>query len=340
MAAADRTSPLHIGFLEALAPELRDCGLFPVVRGAEARAPRLPKVGKARRPADNVVDLAQTPTLGFPAAALHELRAKHGRATLTGYWFGLTGPMGALPTYLTEFAAYEQRYAKTQPFGDFLDMLAGRMLQLFYRAWADSQPAAQADRPDDDSFALYLAALSGAAQGVAGDAAFPAWGRLHYASLFAARRSPAAIEDALTALIGTRVRINEYQPRWREIELDDRSRLGRSFSTLGRDVLLGARSRQAADAFRVFVGTEDLPTYRRLLPTGALYPIVAEALDAFSPSHIEWDIALEIDAAKAPPARLDGRAALGWLSWLGRGPQGNRDDAHLRRRTRHRGRRA
>ena len=78
------------------------------------------------------------------------LTVTDGRAKLRGLWLGLTGPMGALPTHLTEFAFYERRYAKTQPFGDFLDLLAGRMLQLFYRVWADSQPTAQADRPDDD----------------------------------------------------------------------------------------------------------------------------------------------------------------------------------------------
>jgi hypothetical protein len=38
-----------------------------------------------------------------------------------------------------------------------LDLLAGRMLQFFYRAWADSQPAAQADRPADDRFADVIA---------------------------------------------------------------------------------------------------------------------------------------------------------------------------------------
>ncbi|MEZ5749068.1 MAG: type VI secretion system baseplate subunit TssG [Caenibius sp.] len=48
---------------------------------------------------------------------------------------------------MTEFAIFERRYADAFPFGDWLDLMAGRMLQLFYRAWAESQPAALADRP-------------------------------------------------------------------------------------------------------------------------------------------------------------------------------------------------
>ena len=54
----------------------------------------------------------------------------------------------------------ERRYGHKRPFGRFLDMLAGRMLQFFYRAWADSQPVSHADRPGDDRFGRYLAALS------------------------------------------------------------------------------------------------------------------------------------------------------------------------------------
>lgn len=334
MATADRPAPLHLIFLDAAAPEARRCGLFPIVRGAEARAPDLPRVGTSRRPSQNIVDLAQAPTLTFPAATIEQIVRKGDRTNVSGYWLGLTGPMGALPTHLTEFAAYERRYSKTRPFGDFLDLLAGRMLQLFYRAWAESQAAAQADRIDDDRFAFYLGALSGAAEGVSPQSAFPARGRLHYASLFASRRSASAIQDALTYLLGTEVRVDEYQARWRHLEQEDRTRLGSGFSTLGQDIVLGARVRLVSDAFRVFVRVGDLRAYRALLPNGPHFALVSEALDAFAPSHLEWDIALGIDQAEVPPARLDGGAALGWLSWLSGRRTGMRSDAHLKRRGR------
>lgn len=332
MAAADRSTPLHLTYLDAAAQEARRCGLLPVVRGAEARAPSLPRVGASRRPSQNIVDLAQMPALTFPAATIDQIRRRGDRTDIFGHWLGLTGPMGALPTHLTEFAAYERRYSKTWPFGRFLDLLAGRMLQLFYRAWAESQPVAQADRIDDDRFALYLAALSGSAEGVSPQSAFPARGRIHYAGLFASRRSASAIRDALAYLLGTPVEVDEYQPRWRHLEREDRTRLGRSFSALGRDVVLGARVRQVADAFRVFVRVDDLRAYRALLPSGPHFALVSEALDAFAPSHLEWDIALEMDQSDIPPCRLDGRTALGWLSWLSAGGDGARSDAHLKRR--------
>lgn len=332
MAAADRSTSDHLTFLLAAAAERKRFGLFPIVRGAEARAPHLPRVGRARRPSQSVADLAQVPTLAFPDSTLEEVAVADGRARVGGYWLGLTGPMGPLPQHLTEFASFERRYAKAQPFGRWLDLLAGRMLQFFYRAWADSQPAAQADRPADDHFATGVAQLSGATEGVGARAAFPAHARAHYAALFVGRRSAVAIEDALTHLLGQPVRILEFQPRWREIEQDDQTRLGRQFARLGDEAMLGARAKVASDAFRVVVATRSRADYEALLPSGPRFRILAEAVEAFAPSHLEWDVALELAAADAPPARLDGRARLGWTGWLGRGDAPVRRDAHLRRR--------
>ncbi|MBV9931871.1 MAG: type VI secretion system baseplate subunit TssG [Alphaproteobacteria bacterium] len=332
MAPTDRPAPDHLTMLARAAPAAGAYGVLALVRAAEARAGGLPRVGLAKRPGQNVVDLAQAPSLNFAAATLESIEVTAGRAKVTGHWLGLTGPMGPLPLHLTEFAAYERRYARTRPFGDFLDLLAGRMLQLFYRAWADSQPAAQADRADDDSFGRYLGALTGAADGVTRDARFPAQARLFYAGVFGGRRSAAAIQDALTLLLGMPAEVREFQPRWREIGRDEQSCLGRSFATLGTDALAGARIRAASDAFRVVVRATDLGDFQTLLPTGSRFALAAEALSAFAPDHLEWDLLIELDESCAPPARLDGRAMLGWTSWLapGRVPR-LRSDVRLRR---------
>lgn len=333
MATPPRPPSEHLSFVSGAAQDARLWGMFPLVRGAEARAPGLPRVGRARLPAQNIVDLTQDPSLGFAQSTLTSVDMVRGRPRIAGYWFGLIGPMGPLPTHLTEYAGYEARYAKSRPFGRFLDLLSGRMLQFFYRAWAESQPVTMIDRPDDDRFAGYLAALSGAMEGAKAGDAFPPQARLHYAGLFASRRSAVAIEDGLAHLLRQPVRLLEYQPRWRDIERDDQTRLGRNYAMLGRDAVLGSRIRSASDAFRVVVRAGSFRDYESFLPSGPRFAVAAEALKAFAPSHLEWDIALEIDQAKAPPAKLDGRARLGWTSWMGKGPPRTvRSDAHLRRR--------
>ena len=331
MAAENRPASDHLSFLADAAAETKLYGLFPIARGAEARAPHLPRIGRARRPAQSVADFVQVPTLAFPDSTLAEVEVRDGRARVGGYWLGLTGPMGPLPSHMTEFATFERRYARTRPFGRWLDLLAGRMLQFFVRAWSDSQPAAQADRPDDDRFAEHLSHLTGASEGVGPHAAFPALGRVHYAALFAGRRSAGAIEDALTHLLGQQVQVEEYRPRWRDIQPEDRTRLGRQFAGLGDEAMLGARVSVASDAFRVVIRADSPSDYAALLPSGPRFRVLSEALDAFAPSHLEWDIALEINGRAAVAAKLDGRTRLGWSGWLGGGGTQMRRDAHLRR---------
>lgn len=316
MAGTDRAQTRDLIDWPALAQDLRRSGLFAVLRQAEARAGKLPRIGKAKRPEQNVVDLAQEPSLGFPDSTLEALEFRHGRAQLRGHWLGLTGPMGPLPTHLTEFAYFERRYATKRPFGDWLDVISGRMLQLFYRAWAESQPAAHADRPGDDNFSRWLGALSGAMDGAGQDSAFFGRARTHYAALFAGSRSAIALQDGLSHLLGQPVRVVEYIPKWREFEADDRSCLGASFATLGSDAVLGGRVYSAADAFRVIVRAENLDAYNSLLPGGDRFAVAAEAIEAFKPTHLEWDLCIELDDAEAPPARLDGRSRLGWSGWI------------------------
>ena len=343
MADADRTQAQHLTMLAAVGQDPRRYGILPVVRSAEARAPGLPRVGTAKRPEQNIVDLAQEPRMGFEDRTLTRIRIDGCRARVDGLWMGLFGPMGPLPLHLSEYAFYEERYADKKPFGDWLNMISGRMLQLFYRAWADSQPAAMADRPGDDAFRGFLAALSGATEGATEASAFPHSGRIHYAGVFAGKRSAVAIEDALTHLLGQDAQLLEFQPRWRTLEPEDLSCLGGKFAQLGRSMVLGRRVRSGADAFRVVIRAANFEDYRSLLPSGKRFAVAAEALDAFRPSHLEWDIALELADRDAPPARLDGRAQLGWSAWVKpRKPRGGasqiRNDAHLRQiRKTHRG---
>ena len=59
MAGTDRSEADDLIDWSALAEHLPRAGLFAVVRHAEARQAQLPRLGRARRPEQNVVDLAQ-----------------------------------------------------------------------------------------------------------------------------------------------------------------------------------------------------------------------------------------------------------------------------------------
>lgn len=335
MASPDRSATHHLTYLAPAAEAVKRWGLFPLLRRLEGMAGRLPKIGRAKVPAQNVVEIGQSPHLGFSGQTVASIGTRSGRAAVSNFAIGLLGPMGPMPLHLTEYAQYEARYAKERPFGRFLDLLSGRMLQFFYRAWADSQPVTYLDRPKEDRFGDYLALLSGARDGAGKTSAFPAQARLHYAGFFASRRSAIGLQDALSHLLQQPLAIRQFQPRWQTIEAADRSSLGRGFCTLGEDAILGSRVRTVTDAFRVEIRAQSWRDYLSLMPPGNRFAIAADALDAFAPSHLEWDMAVEIDARLAQPLKLDGKGRLGWTSWLGRDPARTiRNDAHLRRGSR------
>jgi type VI secretion system protein ImpH len=300
------------------------------LRAAEARASDLPRIGRSKLPADDVATLAQTPMMAFPAASLSAITLHGVRPRIEGYWFGLTGPMGPLPLHLTEFASYERRYAKEQPFGDFVDLAAGRMLQFFYRAWSAASPTVSIDRPEEDHFGDRLAALTGAEEGATSKTPFPARARLRYAALYVSPRSAAAIADALSDLLRVPVRIIENILRWRDVEPEDRTALGQRFAGLGQDIFTGRRVQTVQDAFRVVLGMPDARTYAGFLPGGQRFALVAAALSSFAPPHLEWEAELELPTAAIDPVRLGGGMRIGWSAWTGR-PRGAeaRSDARL-----------
>jgi len=335
MAPPNRSTAHHLSYLAPAAEAVKRWGLFPLLRRLEALASPLPRIGKSKLPSQNVVELGQSPQLGFSGATIASISTHHGRAAVSNYAIGLLGPMGPMPLHLTEYAQYEARYTKQRPFGRFLDLLSARMIQFFYRAWADSQPVTQLDRPKDDRFGEYLAALSGAREGAARNSAFPAQARLHYAGFFASRRSAVGMQDALSHLLQQPLVIRQFQPRWQSIEPNDRTCLGHGFSTLGENAILGSRVCTAADAFRVEIQAQSYRDYLSLMPPGSRFAIAAEALDAFAPGHLEWDMAVELRSDLAPRLQLNGKGCLGWTSWLGRDPDLIiRNDTHLRRSSR------
>lgn len=331
MAAEDRDARAYLTFAERAAAAPQRFSLFALVRGLAARARGKPPVGRSRLPSQDVVRLRQVPHTRFPAATLDTVDVAAGLAEASGFWLGLTGPMSPLPLHLTEFAAYERKYAKSYPFGDFLDLLAGRFLQLFYRAWAVSQPAVQADRLEDDNFADYIGALTGAREGASEQSAFSANTRLHYAALFASRRSAGAIAGGLQHLLGLPVTLREFVPVMRDIAPEDQTRLGVCHHRLG-DALLGRQVYLVADRFEVRITAQTHQQFRRLLPGGDQFALAAEALDALAPSHLEWGVTLCLPQAEVRPARLGDNAQLGWSSWIGKPANDDlRSDVHLRR---------
>jgi type VI secretion system ImpH/TssG family protein len=319
VAGSDWHAPDHISFLRQAAPDAKLYSFFALLRQAEALAKLFPRIGRSRTIEDNIIDLAHLPALDFPSSTVGAIDVMpNGRVRASSLFFGLTGPMGPLPLHITEFAFFERRYSKKSPFADFLDVLSGRMMQFYYRAWADSQPAAQLDRPDDDQFGTYLSQISGAWDGCKDTKSPDKLARLHLIGLFASRRSPASIVDALELTLKSKVEIREFMARWRDVVAEDRTVLGASgrHNILGQSAMLGERVRVIQDTFQITVVAADKTELDALIPTGPLFAVARDLLDALSPSDTDWELQVQVPEAAISGVSLGGDARLGWSSWL------------------------
>ncbi len=320
--ATDHLSDL----LAAVAADPTRWGAFAFWRGIDAAMPAAPRIGEALDPAREAVDLTHQPSQDFPRTTLAAFVAGKRRPVVRSQHLGLTGPMGPLPLHLTEIAIFERRKKGETPFADFLDLLSARALQRHFRAWAEADRCAQADRPGDDRFAGYIGAASGAV-GLGfidpasrakpdrrGDA-FDDWRRLPYAGHFAGLRSAAAVGDLLSHLLERPVKVVEAVGRWRPIEPAARTTIGRAHAGLGRGATLGARFYAVEFDVGFEIGVTAMAGLDDLLPGGHANRLLGEAARSALPKHLDWKARVTIPEDAIDAARL-GRTRLGWTSWM------------------------
>ena len=150
MASPDRTAAYAVELFEALRRAPHAFHFFQALRRLECLYRDQPRLGKSTQLADDPVRLAQEPSLIFAPATLatFEPGGDGKLPRLSEYFLGLFGPHGPLPTHLTEYARDRWRNHGDRTFAWFADVFHHRMLCLFYRAWADTQPTVSFDRPE------------------------------------------------------------------------------------------------------------------------------------------------------------------------------------------------
>lgn len=306
--------------------------LFAALRLIEAMSPEQARIGRGLRPRDEVVRLAQLPSLRFAPGEVTHIDEQHQPPRLYAEGFGLLGPNGPLPLHLTEYADERRRLHQDPGFADFLNLFHHRLASLFYRAWADASPAVEADRPDN-RYVLYLGALMGlGAPALLGQDAVGDRAKLHRAGRYGAQtRSMEGLEDILEDHFDLAVRIEPFQPQWLDIPAAERLRLGRAsrIGRLGRDANLGGRSWQCQFGFRIVLQRLSRPDFDRFLPGRPALRALADLVRAYIGEELRWDLELQLEPGQAPPLRLSRGLRLGMSTWLGRRGR-DKAKAHLR----------
>lgn len=323
-AASGRSGePGHVPALEQLRAEPHRFTLFAALRLLEQSFPTSPRLGESRKAADDPVRLGQTPSLSFAPSdvtGFHE-SASDGPPRLEQYSFGVFGPNGSLPVHLTEYAFERGRQREDPTFTDFVNLFQHRLTSLFYRAWAEADPAASFDRPESDRFLQYVGALVGlgTASARSRDAA-PDRAKLSRATHFAPQpRSADGLESILTDYFGLPVEVRQFVGEWMDVPRELYCRIGRdpSSASLGLTAALGAMSWQCQHKFEIAIGPLALGSFADLLPGSRGLAELAALVRLYTNDEWGWQLRLLLRDVEVPGVRLGSAGRLGWTTWLG-----------------------
>lgn len=316
-------------FLDSVRAQPYRYDFFQTMRRIEALSPHQPRFGRAKRPADEAVRLAQHVSLAFAPGSIAALSPAdaHGPPRVAQNFFGYLGPNGPLPLHLTDFARERILHAGDHTFARLLDMLLHRFLLLFYRAWSQARPATQMDRPREDRFAAYVGSLIGLVDpGVLARDAASHHAKLHFAGLSNQQTRPAEALQAICAdVLGVQARVEPFVGQWLTIAPDERTRLASSAarsgaplaaSPLGGGAVLGPRVWDRQHKFRLHLGPLTLAQYEALLPGGARIDTLAALVRHQTNREFAWDAKLVLRANEVPTLRLGCAGRLGYTSWL------------------------
>jgi len=325
VASAPRSQTDRLTQLARLAAEPHRFSLFAALRLLEQAFSEMPRLAESRKSADDPVRLGQRPHLNFAPADVAAFEATEGdRPHLEQYSFGVFGPNGALPLHLTEHAYERRRHKEDATFTDFLNLFQHRLVSLFYRAWANSDPATSFDRPESDRFLTYIGAAFGMAPATArGRDAVSDYAKLSRAGLYAQQtRSAEGLQAILADYFGLRVEIRQFVGARLPTPRDLFCRLGAAGepASLGRSCTIGASSWQCQHKFEIVLGPLELEAFRNFLPGARGLTELRDLVRLYTNDEWTWQLRLLLQKVEIPGIALGRSGQVGWTSWLGSRP--------------------
>ncbi|MGG7568184.1 type VI secretion system baseplate subunit TssG [Rhodovulum sp. DZ06] len=307
------------------------------VRLIQAANQDKPRIGTSDRVAKDPVRFGHIPTLAFSPSELRHYQRRDpedsGPMELLGFQFGLWGPNGAMPEFITEeLLQRDDDGRRDDATPAFADIFHHRLISLLYAAWERAQIAVGRDRPGADPWEGWLGAVQGAhgadPRAWRGRDALPEELRRRLSGWFASGpKSAAGAAAVATEAVGAPVEALEFIGEWLPISPDQRARFAPPHEfgeeggmRLGQDIVVGDRYYSLQTRIRLRTAPLGLAQYRDLLRSGALFPVLRDAMRAYLGLALAWELQPVLDVGEAPAPKLDGTVRLGWDCWLSSAP--------------------
>jgi type VI secretion system protein ImpH len=324
MASEDRNNASAVDLLEAIRRRPGSFDLFQALRRIECVYRNKARLGEGTHPSDEPVRLAQEPHLAFSPSPLSGVTHTDSAPRILTRFLGLMGPHGPLPMHLTEYAYDRKRNRNDPTLSRFFDLFHHRILSLYYRAWANTEPTTCFDRPDVDRFAVYIASLIGM-----GMPSFlqrdelPHHVRLFFAGRYAAHaRNADGLAAVIHSFFGIETKVRQFVGEWVDVPLSSRWRVGGPGigAPLGRGTALGRRAWVCQGKFRVSIGPLNHKQFEHFLPGAASLWRMAALVRSYTGDSLAWDVELLLREEAGHPWKLGEKMGLGHTTWLGRRP--------------------
>lgn len=339
MASENRETPIPVVnnskeiFEQSLQAEPYQFDFFQAVRRLECLYVNKPRLGESPLAKDDAIRLAEKPSLRFAPASLASFdRGTNGfPPRLAVYFLGLLGPNGPMPIHLTEYIRDRVHNASDHTLASFLDIFHHRMLSLFYRAWANSQPTVSYDRPESDNFARYIGSLFGLGMpSLRKRDAIPDYAKLYYAGHFAGQtRHAEGLESILSSFFRAPVSIEQFVGHWLNLPAEYHWRLGESAlsSLLGKTTTIGESVFDCQSKFRIVIGPLGIKDYMSFLPGKFRQKRLIALVRQYIGDELSCDLKLILKKEELPQFRLGETGQLGWTTWLDSEAPSHDDDS-------------
>jgi len=300
--------------------------LFQLLRRVDAQGGERYPLGRAPLPKFEPLRIGQQPSMSFAPSTVAQVRqrAQSGLHEVSILSFGMFGPNGPLPVHMTEYARERIHHHQDDSLAAFADLFHHRLTLLFYRAWADAQPAVSLDRADNKRFDRYLASLIGMGQPgqMAKGSLSPHARFTHAGHLTRHSRDPEGLEKILRNYFKVPVKLAMNVPQWMPLSTREQAQLGagRRLPRLGQSAFLGVAVRDVQHKFRIEIGPLSAEEYDRFLPGEAWVTALRDWVRQYLGLEYQWDTQILLRADAVRGAALGGGGRLGYNTWLGQQP--------------------
>ena len=316
---------------------------FQAVRVLARLKPNRRAVGTDAAPREEVCRFRTHVTNSFPASQIQEFRAETDAGAppqLVLNFFGLVGPIGALPRAYTDAVIERRMRRRDRTLHDFLDLFSHRLVSLFFRAWEkyrcwigyeaaarlgqqrqSTGPAAHRafvlnEQPQLDRASQTLLEIAGVGEAalryrirdrekLSPRVAIRDETLRFFAGLLSQRhRSAAGLESMLSGQFEQRIRIRQLCGRWLALEPNDLASIGTSGrSELSSTLVVGRRIWDVQSKFRVEIGPLNFESFIEYVPDGSAHRPVADLTRLYAGPELDFDLQLTLLPEEVPECR-------------------------------------